>query len=49
MKVNNAANSKRNDGKPFRVAVVDAEGGGVDDAVDELQDRGIDVSHIEPS
>lgn len=40
------ADFKRNDGKPFRVAVVDAEGGGVDDAVDELQDRGIDVRNI---
>ena len=29
------ADFKRNDGKPFRVAVVDAEGGGVDDAVDD--------------
>ena len=40
------ADFKRNDGKPFRVAVVDAEGGGVDDAVDELGDRGIDTKNI---
>ncbi len=40
------ADFKRNDGKPFRVAVVDAEGGGVDDAVDELEDRGIDTRNI---
>lgn len=36
----------RNDGKPFRVAVVDAEGGGVDDAVDDLESRGIDTRNI---
>lgn len=40
------ADFKRNDGKPFRVAVVDAEGGGVDDAVDELENRGIDTRNI---
>ena len=40
------ADFKRNDGKPFRVAVVDAEGGGVDDAVDELEDRGVDTRNI---
>lgn len=40
------ADFKRNDGKPFRVAVIDAEGGGVDDAVDELEDRGIDTRNI---
>lgn len=37
---------KRNDGKPFRVAVVDAEGGGVDDAIDELEERGVDTRNI---
>lgn len=36
----------RNDGRPFRVAVVDAEGGGVDDAVDELEARGLDTGNI---
>lgn len=40
------ADFKRNDGKPFRVAVVDAEGGGVDDALDELNDRGVDTRNI---
>lgn len=40
------ADFKRNDGKPFRVAVVDAEGGGVDDAIDDLEDRGIDTRNI---
>lgn len=40
------ADFKRNDGKPFRVAVVDAEGGGVDDAIDDLSDRGIDTRNI---
>lgn len=40
------ADFKRNDGKPFRVAVIDAEGGGVDDAVEELQDRGVDTRNI---
>ena len=40
------ADFKRNDGKPFRVAVVDAEGGGVDDAIDDLGDRGIDTRNI---
>jgi len=37
---------KRNDGKPFRVAVIDAEGGGVDDAVDELEFRGVDIRNV---
>lgn len=37
---------KRPDGKPFRVAVVDAEGGGVDDALNKLEDNGIDVRNI---
>ena len=40
------ADFKRNDGKPFRVAVVDAEGGGVDDAVDDLEARGVDTRNI---
>ena len=40
------ADFKRNDGKSFRVAVVDAEGGGVDDAVDDLEDRGVDIRNI---
>lgn len=40
------ADFRRNDGKPFRVAVIDAEGGGVDDAVEELQDRGVDTRNI---
>ena len=40
------ADFKRNDGNPFRVAVIDAEGGGVDDAVEELQDRGVDTRNI---
>lgn len=40
------ADFKRNDGKPFRVAVIDAEGGGVDDALDELEARGIDMRNI---
>lgn len=40
------ADFKRNDGKPFRVAVIDAEGGGVDDAIEELNDRGIDTRNI---
>lgn len=40
------ADFKRSDGKPFRVLVIDAEGGGVDDAVDDLEDRGIDTRNI---
>ena len=40
------ADFKRNDGKPFRVAVVDAEGGGVDDAIDELIERGVDTRNV---
>lgn len=40
------ADFKRNDGKPFRVAVVDAEGGGVDDALDELEARNVDMRNI---
>lgn len=40
------ADFKRNDGKPFRVAVIDAEGGGVDDAVDDLEERGIDTRNV---
>ena len=40
------ADFKRNDGKPFRVAVVDAEGGGVDDAVEDLEARGVDTRNI---
>lgn len=40
------ADFKRQDGKPFRVAVVDAEGGGVDNAIEELQDRGVDTRNI---
>lgn len=37
---------KRNDGKPFRVAVIDAEGGGADDAINELMDSGVDTRNI---
>ena len=37
---------KRNDGKPFRVAVIDAEGGGADDAINELMDSGGDTRNI---
>ena len=40
------ADFKRNDGKSFRVAVVDAEGGGVDDAVEDLEARGLDTRNI---
>lgn len=40
------AHFTRNDGKPFRVAVVDAEGGGVDDAVDELEQNGVDTRNV---
>ena len=40
------ADFKRNDGKPFRVAVVDAEGGGVDDALEDLGARGIDTRNV---
>ena len=40
------ADFKRNDGKPFRVAVVDAEGGCVDDAVEDLEARGVDTRNI---
>ena len=40
------ADFKRNDGKPFRLAVIDAEGGGVDDAVDDLEERGIDTKNV---
>lgn len=40
------ADFKRNDGKPFRVAVVDAEGGGVDDAVEDLEARGVDTRNV---
>lgn len=41
------ADFKRNDGKPFRVAVIDAEGGGVDDAIDELIERGVDTRNVQ--
>lgn len=37
---------KRPDGKPFRLAVVDAEGGGVDDAIEDLEDNGVDMRNI---
>lgn len=40
------ADFKRNDGKPFRLAVIDAEGGGVDDAIEDLRERGIDTRNI---
>lgn len=40
------ADFKRNDGKPFRVAIIDAEGGGVDDSIDDLAERGIDMRNI---
>lgn len=33
----------RNDGKPFRLMVVDAEMGGADDALEELEARGVDM------
>ena len=37
---------KRPDGKPFRLAVVDAEVGGVDDAIEDLEDNGVDMRNI---
>lgn len=37
---------KRPDGKPFRLAVIDAEGGGVDEAIEELEDNGVDTRNI---
>ena len=37
---------KRPDGKPFRLMVVDVEGGGVDDAIEELEDNGVDMRNI---
>lgn len=37
---------KRPDGKPFRLAVVDCEGGGVDDAIEDLEDNGVDMKNI---
>ena len=40
------ADFKRNDGKPFRVAVVDAEGAGVDEALDALAARAVDTRNI---
>ena len=38
---------KREDGKPFRLLAIDAEGGGMDDAVEDLQDRGIDTRNVQ--
>ena len=40
------ADFKRTDGKPFRLIVIDAEGGGADDAIDDLEDRGIDTRNV---
>lgn len=37
----------REDGKPMRVAVVDAEGGGVDDAIAQMEDRGVNIENIQ--
>lgn len=37
---------KRPDGKPFRLMVVDAEGGGVDNALDDLADNGVNMDNI---
>lgn len=37
---------KRNDGKPFRVAVVDAEGGGVDEAINKMGEKGAKTDNI---
>ena len=36
----------RNDGKPFRLMVVDAEMGGADDALEELEARGVDMRNV---
>ena len=41
------ADFKREDGKPFRLLAIDAEGGGMDDAVEDLQDRGIDKRNVQ--
>lgn len=41
------ADFKREDGKPFRLLAIDAEGGGMDDAVEDLQDRGIDIRNVQ--
>lgn len=41
------ADFKREDGKPFRLLAIDAEGGGMDDAVEDLQDRGIDTRNVQ--
>ena len=37
---------KRPDGKPFRLMVIDAEGGGVDNALDDLADAGVNMENI---
>lgn len=41
------ADFKREDGKPFRLLAIDAEGGGMDDAIEDLQDRGIDTRNVQ--
>lgn len=38
---------KRVDGKPFRLAVIDAEGGGVDNAINKIEDDGLDMRNIQ--
>ena len=37
---------KREDGKPFRVLVIDGESGGVDEAIDKLIENGVQESNI---
>ena len=37
---------KRDDGTPFRILLIDCESGAVDDAVEELQENGVDTRNI---
>lgn len=37
---------KRPDGKPFRVLFLDAESGGLDDLMEDIQDNGIDLRNL---
>ena len=38
---------KREDGSPFRLCVIDCESGGVDDALNKLDDNGVDMRNIQ--
>ena len=37
---------KRDDGKPFRVLYIDAESGGLDSYLDEMESNGINLDNI---